>query len=972
MPSHCRSRNVGFAMAALAAFGFFALEVCAKPVGKDEAAIAVRGWLSLPGRGLRAVLGNAVADTEVFADAKGAPLYYVLYLKPSGYVIMPADDLVEPIVCFSGSGKYVASDDNPLGALVTRDIPKRIALAQTIQRGMVPPKIMADAQQKWEQMRSVAAAPGAIPKGLSVIADPRVDPLIQSRWYQTTIDQDYCYNYYTPNHYVCGCVATAMAQVLRFWQYPTAGVGTADFSITVDGTSQTANLRGGDGNGGPYYWADMVLDQENGATETQRRAIGALCYDAGVAAHMSYASDGSGASPINASAALKNVFLYSNCICGGPGGENIGVGLNDMLNPNLDAGYPCLLSIHSPRDGHEIVADGYGYDTSTLYYHLNMGWAGSFDAWYSLPGFNADIDWDAVAHCIYNIYVTGSGEIISGRVMDKAGAPISGATVTASCGGGTYTAVSNSRGIYALAKVPAKSLYTISVKAPGYAFTPRDVSTGTSADAEAASGNVWAVNFQGDPAENTAPGGVAGKSFRDDASQAAGDEQNAQSNKLAYAMGLVLGQSLKESVDKFGVGWLLVGLLDGYQGNPSLLSVADSKAISQSFAAKRVESHGKEGTASASGSHDEFRARMEAASAEMKRSMGHGDEGSNRQKAATDASKAPPASPGAAILAALANGMGAGVPAGADSSDADWSRAAPAPNAVSSRDIPSATRDIRGPGGVAGSSVAAPNCQFWAVIVGVSKYKDSRIPQLRYAAADAKSFYDWIVSPQGGRYSPSNVRLLLDEDATTQNIKDTLFTWLKQAIKEDVILIYFSGHGAPDSPDGDDSAPKNLFLITHDTQADAIATTGFPMWDVETVLKRFVKAQKVVVVADACHSGGVGSALIRATRDGVAARPNRISAAFQDLTKIGNGVCVISASDDNQYSLEGTEWGGGHGVFTYFLLKGLSGGADYKQDGHVTLGELIPYLSEQVRRATQSSQAPVVAGRFDPALAVGR
>jgi len=59
-------------------------------------------------------------------------------------------------------------------------------------------------------------------------------------------------------------------------------------------------------------------------------------------------------------------------------------------------------------------------------------------------------------------------------------------------------------------------------------------------------------------------------------------------------------------------------------------------------------------------------------------------------------------------------------------------------------------------------------------------------------------------------------------------------------------------------------------------------------------------------------------------------------------------------------------------VFTYFLLKGLKGEADYNQDARVSLGELIPFLSEQVRRETRNAQSPTVAGKFDPALSVGR
>jgi tetratricopeptide (TPR) repeat protein len=256
----------------------------------------------------------------------------------------------------------------------------------------------------------------------------------------------------------------------------------------------------------------------------------------------------------------------------------------------------------------------------------------------------------------------------------------------------------------------------------------------------------------------------------------------------------------------------------------------------------------------------------------------------------------------------------------------------------------------------------------WAVVIGISDYQDTRISPLRYASEDARAFYGWLVSPDGGKYAPSNVKLLLNNEATGINIKDTLFDWLKQAIEEDVVIIYFAGHGSPGSPD----SPDNLFLLPYDVDYDKIATTGFPMWDIETALKRFIKAKKVIVMADACHSGGVGSAFDIARRSDRALKLNPISSGLQNLSQIGDGVAVISASDDRQYSQESQNWGGGHGVFTYFLLEGLKGEADYNSDTHVTLGELIPYLSEQVRRATRNSQSPTVAGKFDPALGIGK
>lgn len=256
----------------------------------------------------------------------------------------------------------------------------------------------------------------------------------------------------------------------------------------------------------------------------------------------------------------------------------------------------------------------------------------------------------------------------------------------------------------------------------------------------------------------------------------------------------------------------------------------------------------------------------------------------------------------------------------------------------------------------------------WAVIIGVSNYQDSRIPSLRYASKDARAFFDWLISPNGGKYAPSRVKLLLDEQATENGIRTALFEWLSQALEEDIVTIYFAGHGSPQSP----NKPDNLFLLPFDTKYDSVATTGFPMWDIETALKRFISAKRVIVITDACHAGGVGQSFDVARRAGRGINVVPISSNLQNLSKIGDGICIISASDDSQFSQESKKWGGGHGVFTYYLLQGLKGEADYSKDNQVSLGEIIPYLSEQVRRATKNAQTPTVAGRFDPALSIGK
>ncbi len=257
--------------------------------------------------------------------------------------------------------------------------------------------------------------------------------------------------------------------------------------------------------------------------------------------------------------------------------------------------------------------------------------------------------------------------------------------------------------------------------------------------------------------------------------------------------------------------------------------------------------------------------------------------------------------------------------------------------------------------------------QRWALVVGISTYHDSRIPALRYAEADAKAFHEWLISPSGGRYAPANVKLLLGKEATNVNIKDALFRWLGRAIAEDMVTIYFAGHGTPESPD----KPGNLYLLPYDTDYGKIAATGFRMSEVERALREDIHARKVVVIADACHAGGIGDSF-GVTRRGMKVEPGPINQGLQHLAGINDGVAVITSAGNNQLSQESERWGGGHGVFTHFLLKGLRGEADYPKDNRVTLGELTTYLSEQVRRETRNAQAPEVSGKFDPALTLGQ
>jgi hypothetical protein len=475
----------------------------AAPVTAKQAAAVAAGWLTQDRVPLGEHLGTSVQRVETFNDKSGSPLYYVVYLDPSGLVIVAGDDLVEPIIGFAPAGRFDPSPANPLGALVSSDLSARVAHARQMSAAS-PDKPAADARAKWGQLGGLDGAP--VPKGIASVSDVRIAPFVRSMWDQGTagnLGNTACYNYYTPpygdgnkDNYWAGCVATAMAQIMRYYPFPTAAVGSAGFTISADGSPLTYYLHGGDLYGGPYDWSSMPLVATDSTPVAQRQAIGALVADAGATVGMSYRASGSSSSPYDARNELVNTFQFANARYGGNGGGSIGAGLTGMVNPNLDARYPVLLGIRG-TGGHAVVADGYGYSASTLYHHLNLGWSGVSTAWYALPLIDTgNSTYTVVDSCIYNTYTNGTGEIISGRVLDQIGRPVVSATVTATrSAGGTYTATTDTNGIYALARIPSASSYLVTVAKANYTTVNGNFLTGTSWDNGATSGNYWGADF---------------------------------------------------------------------------------------------------------------------------------------------------------------------------------------------------------------------------------------------------------------------------------------------------------------------------------------------------------------------------------------------------------------------------------------------------------------------------------------------
>jgi parallel beta-helix repeat protein/predicted outer membrane repeat protein len=240
--------------------------------------------------------------------------------------------------------------------------------------------------------------------------------------------------------------------------------------------------------------------EPNGATATeQTEAIGALCHDAGVAARMMYTAEESRTTLYYAKQALTGNFRYESAVFYGSGEGNIGPALIGMINPNLDAARPVIVGITGPNIGHAVVVDGYGYDSATLYHHLNMGWEGTDDVWYNLPIIECRQEgyvFNTLVDCIYNVFDNGRGEIISGRVLAEDGRPADGATVYRSTAGHDPCEVlTNSKGIYFFDNLESDTTYTIWASVQGREFPARQVTTGQSFDHAPFSGNRWAVDF---------------------------------------------------------------------------------------------------------------------------------------------------------------------------------------------------------------------------------------------------------------------------------------------------------------------------------------------------------------------------------------------------------------------------------------------------------------------------------------------
>jgi tetratricopeptide (TPR) repeat protein len=235
----------------------------------------------------------------------------------------------------------------------------------------------------------------------------------------------------------------------------------------------------------------------------------------------------------------------------------------------------------------------------------------------------------------------------------------------------------------------------------------------------------------------------------------------------------------------------------------------------------------------------------------------------------------------------------------------------------------------------------------YALVVGIANYQNlPAAKQLQFPERDAESVYSILISTEGGNFHAENVHKLIGAKATLTALRHELEEWLPSVTKDDDrVLIYFAGHGFVSS--------GKAYLAPYDIDLNNIVLTAYPMDTLGRDIGVKIKGKWKVLLTDSCHSGAINPD----------ADVQLINGTLGNLNK---SLFSLTASRDRERSFESKDWGGGHGIFTYYVVKGLEGAADESGDGIVTADELAEYVHRNVREATGGQQNPTSdRGSFD-------
>ena len=236
----------------------------------------------------------------------------------------------------------------------------------------------------------------------------------------------------------------------------------------------------------------------------------------------------------------------------------------------------------------------------------------------------------------------------------------------------------------------------------------------------------------------------------------------------------------------------------------------------------------------------------------------------------------------------------------------------------------------------------------WTLAIGISKYQSlPRDLWLQYPAVDAQTFAKFVASPRGGGAPAEQIRVLIDEQATTAAIRHAFSTFLTSVGKNDTVYVLIAGHGTVDN--------TGAYVLTYDSDPANLAATALPMADLHKLVEEEVThAGHVVLLADVCRAAAIAGQ-----------KTTTLANLLEKVGETSGEMLGLMAARPKEVSFEGPAFGGGHGAFTWSVLKGLNGEADADHDGFVTAGELIDYVSGDVPKGTDGKQHPRDFGNME-------
>lgn len=227
------------------------------------------------------------------------------------------------------------------------------------------------------------------------------------------------------------------------------------------------------------------------------------------------------------------------------------------------------------------------------------------------------------------------------------------------------------------------------------------------------------------------------------------------------------------------------------------------------------------------------------------------------------------------------------------------------------------------------------NSKAYAIVIGIDTYR-RKLPRADFAVSDAKLVSAYLSRVMG--YPEENVVTLLNENASYVDMAKYFEQWLANNVeKGGTVFVYYSGHGAPNPKTGD------AYLVPYDGDPAFIEKTGYPLKRLYEALGK-LPAREIIVALDACFSGAGGRSVIAE-----GSRPLVVN--YDASHTVPGNMTVLAAASGSQISSTYKEKG--HGLFSYFFLKGIKNEDVVKQDGSLSVSDLFLYLKPQVERVAR-------------------